>query len=232
MGGNNVIARYSPPSMKGRFAMPRTMKEYQHRWQDAIRPGSTKAPWDEELTSESSIICEASRSTPLGEGRSYLPDFGDAICFYRYLRIPEELDTLPESASDAMAELLPGSAMMELSWSRYRSCFSNEEIRRRRYEGERALDKLLGRFAREGYQPGMGEKLIEIVNIALIDFELREVYVLPGDLPALLERFGNPLANCVFSGDERHAVASAPVFDLNAQGHREALAEYLVETEL
>jgi hypothetical protein len=116
---------------------------------------------------------------------------------------------------------------MGWSWSRYRSRFSTTEIRRRRYEGERALDKLLARFVREGYQPTLGQKLIEIVKAALIDFELREVYALPGDLAPLLEHVGNPLADYNVH-DEASAKASALPFDLNAQGHREALAEHLV----
>ncbi len=146
-----------------------------------------------------------------------------SLCFYRYLRIPEELDTAPAEGTD-VAGLLPDLALMGWSWSRYRSRFSTTEIRRRRYEGERALDKLLARFVREGYQPGMREKLIEIVKAALIDFELRQVYALPGDLAPLLEHVGNPLADYAAHAGE----ASALPFDLNAQGHCEALAEHLV----
>ncbi len=146
--------------------MPRTVKEYQQRWQDALKPGNMAAPWDEELTATSCIIYETARYTPTGAGCNYFPDFGDVICFYRYLRIPEELDTAPAEGSD-VAGLLPDLALMGWSWSRYRSRFSTTEIRRRRYEGERALDKLLARFVREGYQPGMREKLIEIVKAIL-----------------------------------------------------------------
>lgn len=181
------------------------------------------APWDEELTATSCVIYETARYTPTGAGCNYFPDFGDVICFYRCLRIPEELDTAPVEGSD-VAGLLPDLALMGWSWSRYRSRFSTTEIRRRRYEGERALDKLLARFVREGYQPGMREKLIEIVKAALIDFELRQVYALPGDLAPLLEHVGNPLADYAAHAGE----ASALPFDLNAQGHCEALAEHLV----
>lgn len=203
--------------------MPRTVKEYQQRWQDALKPGNMTAPWDEELTATSCVIYETARYTPTGDGCNYFSDFGDVLCFYRYLRIPEELDTAPAEGTD-VAGLLPDLALMGWSWSRYRSRFSTTEIRRRRYEGERALDKLLARFVREGYQPGMREKLIEIVKAALIDFELRQVYALPGDLAPLLEHVGNPLADCNVHADE----ASALPFDLNAQGHCEALAEHLV----
>ena len=116
---------------------------------------------------------------------------------------------------------------MQPSWSRYRSRFSATEIRRRRYEGERALDKLLRCFVQDGYQPDMRERLIEIVSATLIDFELREVYVLPGDLAAVLARFGNPLAEYPDSGTETSREMATLMFDLNARGHREALAEHL-----
>ena len=127
---------------------------------------------------------------------------------------------------------MPLSTVESSGWSHYRARFSNEEIRRRRYEGERALDRLLERFVREGYQAEMAEKLIEVVNTTLIDSDLRDVYVLPGDLARLLAHIGNPFADCDFMLDEEDGAApAAPTFDLNAQGHREALAERLIEPE-
>lgn len=208
--------------------MPRTVNEYQQRWRDAISPDCTVAPWDEPFAPTSCVLYETAHVAPLGEGCMYLPDFGDAICFYRYLRIPHELDTAPAEGLD-VAGLLPDLAEMGWSWSRYRSShFSTEEIRRRRNEGERALDKLLAHFVRDGYQPNMGAKLIGIVKATLIDFELLEVYVLPDDLDALLARFGNPLLGCFGCADQSLDEAAMPSFDLNTYGHREALAEYLV----
>lgn len=187
------------------------------------------APWEEQLATTSCVIFESARSTTMGEWCSFFPDFGDAICFYRHLRISEELETLPSAASDAMADLPPATAPGEPSWSRYRSHFSNEEIRRRRYEGERALDKLLERFVRDGYQPDMGEKLIEIIAATLIDFTLLKVFVLPGDLAALLAYCGNPLIICDCDDDEAAGEATPLVFDLNTPGHRQALADHLIE---
>lgn len=208
--------------------MPRTVKEYRQRWQNALKPESVTAPWDEELTPTSCVIRESTHSALIGDGCSYFADFGDAICFYRYLRIPEELDSAPAEHLDVPA-LLPDLALKGWSWSRYRARFSVEEIRRRRAQGERALDGLLGRFVREGYRPAMAQRLIDIVNATLIDFQLRDVFVLPGDLEILLERVGNPLARYGSSSDEALAKATAPLFDLNAHGHREALAEHLIE---
>ena len=207
--------------------MPQTVKEYQQRWLEAMKPDCIVAPWDEQLTATSCVIHESARITPMGEWCSYFADFGDTICFYRYLRIPEELDTIPSPLGADVADWLPGIAQMPPSWSRYRSRFSTVEIRRRRYEGERALDKLLRCFVQEGFQPDMRERLIEIVNATLIDFELREVYVLPDDLAAVLARFGNPLAAYSVSGTEKPKEMATLMFDLNARGHREALAEYL-----
>jgi hypothetical protein len=208
--------------------MARTIEEYRTRWMEATTPNGTATPWDEPLTPAACIIYESARSTPLGEGCNHFPDFGDAICFYRYLRVPEELDTILHQDS-GVSHLLPGFALLESSWQRYRSRFSDEDIQRRRAEGERALDALLERFVREGYQATMGQRLIEIVDATLIDFELDEVYVLPEDLVALLERFGNPLADYDAYDDEATAEAAAPTFDLSNPGHREALAERLFE---
>jgi hypothetical protein len=214
--------------------MAKTLKAYQQRWRDAMSPevDCPHAPWDDDLTPESCIIYESAQSMPASEGCSYFADFGNAISFFRYLRVPEELDFTAAPLSLSAGVARPGSATETIvaNWNRYRARFSNEELRRRRYEGERALDRLLRRFVRDGYQPEMGEKLIEIVNTTLLDFELREVYVLPGDLDALLASFGNPLITCDVGDDEGADVAarSAPAFDLNAHGHREALAEHLI----
>ena len=195
-----------------------------------MNPECTVAPWDEELSSTSCVIFEAPRIIPMGEWCTFFADFGDAVCFYRYLRILEELETLP--TGDELAQLAPASALEPSRWGRYRARFSNEEIRRRRYEGERALDKLLERFVREGYQPDMAQKLIEIVATTLIDSDLHSVYVLPGDLSLLLAHIGNPFAECDFMLDEEDgATPATPAFDLNAEGHRQALAERLIEPE-
>ncbi|HKT40345.1 MAG TPA: hypothetical protein VJR48_18380 [Ktedonobacterales bacterium] len=213
--------------------MTRTAQEYQQRWQTAMTPECTVAPWDEPLSPASCVIFESSRIVPMGEWCAFFPDFGDTVCFYRYHRIAEELESLPTADSDETDYPLPVSAPESIHWSRYRTRFSNEEIRRRRYEGERALDKLLERYLHEGYQPDMATKLIEIVNTTLLDSELRDVYVLPGDLSLLLAHIGNPFADCDFMFDEEEdgGTPGAAAFDLHAQGHREALAERLIEPE-
>src|SRR5258708_30898146 len=203
--------------------MARTIEEYRRRWEEATGPDGSATQWDEPLMPAACITYESPRSTPLGEGCNHFPDFGDAICFYRYLRIPEELDTTTDE-DPSLGDLLRGFALLESSWKRYRSRFSDEDIRRRRAAGERALDALLAHFVREGYQTVMGQRLIEIVDATLIDFELHEVYVLPEDIGALLERFGNPLADYDAYDDVLTAAAPATVFDLSNARHREASA--------
>jgi hypothetical protein len=70
---------------------------------------------------------------------------------------------------------------------------------------------------------------MEIVATTLIDSDLRDVYVLPGDLALLLAHIGNPFAECDFMIEEDDATPASPAFDLNAEGHRQALAERLIE---
>lgn len=206
--------------------MARTVKAYRQRWYNALSPTGKTAPWDEDLTPTACVIYESARSTPMGEGCNHFPDFGDAICFYRYYRVPEELDTPPEDSGAPSP--LPDLALLEASWQRYRSRFSDDEIRQRRATAERELDALLGQFVEAGYQPEMDDHLIEIVNSTLIDFELHEVYVLPGDLLRLLDDFGNPLVDPDDEDEDEVAVAAAP-FDLCDAAHRKALAEMLAE---
>jgi hypothetical protein len=209
-------------------AMARTIDEYRRRWVAATGPDVSGTPWDEPLTPTACITYESARSTPMAEGCNHFPDFGDAICFYRFLHIPEELATTADEVAD-LGDLLRNFAVLESTWKRYRSRFSDDALRYRRAEGERALDALLERFVRQGYQAAMGQRLIEIVNATLIDFELHEVYILPEDLGTLLERFGNPLADYEAYEDAATAEAAAPDFDLGNSGHRAALAKRLAE---
>ncbi len=51
------------------------------------------------------------------------------------------------------------------------------------------------------------------------------MYVLPGDLDALLHFVGNPLADSDAYETEEEAKAHAPAFDLNNPEHRAALKE-------
>jgi hypothetical protein len=87
---------------------------------------------------------------------------------------------------------------------------------------------LLEEFVRLGYQSEMKKRLKEKVNESLIEFEFDEVYVLPGDLEALLSFTGNPLADYDAYETEEEAEAQAPAFDLSNSEHREALKERII----
>lgn len=214
--------------------MPRTVAEYHNRWREALKPGSAISLWNDELLPTATIIYESAHSTFMGEGCGYFADFGDAICFYRFMRVPEELTpaAAEHDALDAVGQDLPGFAMMTRSWDAYRAQFSDEEIARRRERADRELDALLARYVADGYQVDMSDRLIAIVNETLIDFELHEVFVLPGDLPRLLEEFGNPLVDAeddetIAGEDSWRASAAAEPFDLDNPAHRSALANMI-----
>lgn len=206
--------------------MSRSLQEYHERWQRAMRETHIgDPPWDADVTIESCVIFESAHSTPMGEGATAFPDFGDAVCFYRYLRVPEELE--PQEHSSNVANLLPGLASMEQSWERQRPKLTNAQLRSRLTAAEQALDDLLEELVQWGYRAEMSKRLREIVSDSLLDFELHEVFVLPGDLDALFSFLGNPLAAYEAYENEEEAEAHAPAFDLNNPAHREALKEHL-----
>ena len=206
--------------------MSRSLQEYHERWQRAMRETHIgDPPWDADMTIESCVIFESAHSTPMGEGATAFPDFGDAICFYRHLRVPEELE--PREHSSDVDNLLPGLASMEQSWERRRPKLTNAQLRSRLTAAEQALDDLLEELVQRGYRAEMSKRLREIVNDSLLDFELHEVFVLPRDLDALFSFLGNPLAAYEAYENEEEAEAHAPAFDLNNPEHREALKEHL-----
>ncbi len=206
--------------------MSRSLQEYHERWQRAMWETRIGDPlWDADVTIESCVIFESAHSTPMGEGATAFPDFGDAICFYRYLRVPEELE--PQEHSSHVDNLLPKLASMEQSWERQRPKLTNAQLRSRLTVAEQALDDLLEEFVQQGYRAEMSKCLWETVNDSLLDFELHEVFVLPGDLDALFSFLGNPLAAYEAYENEEEAEAHAPAFNLNNPAHREALKEHL-----
>ena len=73
--------------------MTRTSQEYQARWQRVMQEWNlNEIVEDEDLTNESCVIFESGGSSPMDEGMLPFPNFGDAICYYRYYRLPEELE--------------------------------------------------------------------------------------------------------------------------------------------
>ena len=73
--------------------MSRSLQEYHELWQRVLQEGNlNEIVEDEDLTNESCAIFESGGSSPMDEGMLPFPDFGDAICYYRYSRLPEELE--------------------------------------------------------------------------------------------------------------------------------------------
>ena len=205
--------------------MSRSIQEYHARWQQAIQQWNlSEIVEDAELTNESCVIFESAHSTPMGEGMTALPDFGDAICYYRYYRVSDELDQQEHSTHEDV--ILPlGLEILQRRWEHRRPKLSDDELQARRAAAEQALDALLEKFVQQDYRTEMSKHLQEIVNQSLIDFELHDVYVLPGDLEALLSFLGNPLADYDAYENDVEAEAHAPAFDLNNPEHRAALKE-------
>jgi hypothetical protein len=179
---------------------------------------------DPELTHESCVIFESAHSTPMGEGMIPFPDFGDAICYYRCYRVSNELE--PQESSTNGNVILPlALEILERRWEHRRPKLSEDELQARLAGAEQALDDLLEEFIQRGYRTEMSTRLREIVNDALFDFELHEVYLLPMDLKALLSFLGNPLADYDAYESEEEAEAHALTFDLSNPEHRAALKE-------
>ncbi len=203
--------------------MSRSLQIYHERWHNY---SYLNEPWEEDMTIESCVIVESARSTPMGEGAHTLPDFGHAICFYQYFRIPNEFEPLEQQDHSSDVEtLLPRLEVLEQSWEQRQPKLSNDQLHDLQSATDQLLDDLLGEFVQNGYQTGMSNRLQEIVNNAMPDFELDEVYVLPGDLEVLLSSFGNPLTDYDAYENEEEAEAHAPAFDLNNPEHRAALKE-------
>lgn len=203
--------------------MARSLQEYQTRWQHG---NMVEIVEEADLTNESCVISISAYSSPTGEGMIPFPDFGDAICYYRYVSVPDELTPRERKPlGEDLAETLAGLAMWQQSWERRRPRLSDDELLARRTGAEQTLDALLEEFVQQGYRSEMSDRLREIVNPALIEFELHEVYVLGTDLDTLLHDIGNPFANYDAYEAEEEAEAHAPAFDLNNPEHRAALKE-------
>lgn len=188
--------------------MSQSLQEYHARWQQSMQQlNVSEMVEDPELTGESCVIFESGGSSPMDEGMLPFPDFGDTICYYRYYRLPQELEP-PEPQNQQR-----------------RSKLTNDELRTRLTAATQALDSLLEEFIQRGYRTEISKRLQDIVNHSSLDLHLFEVYVLPGDLDALLHYVGNPLVNYDAYETEEEAEAHSPTFDLNNPEHRAALKE-------
>ena len=182
--------------------MSRTLQGYRELWEGIDNP---RCFGDEEITTTECVFDHHYTSSMTGGGYFFCQDFGEAVCFYRYWELLQDLE-----ANDKK-ELSPESAV-------------------RKENAERYFDALLERFVRDGYQPEMGEELINGVNTFLSPWHCRlyNVYVLPGDLERLLDQIGNPLVPSDDEEDEA-VLAQSPKFDLDNSEHRAALCQRLWE---
>ncbi len=186
--------------------MPETVEAYHQRWQKVIEPapGPKDYPWgDERITRTSCVLFEAAVHSAVGGGEGFitLPDFGDAICLYRYLHLRDEF-----ASEDKL--------------------LSPEDLARKE-TAQRELDALLERYVHEGYQQGMGEEFIAAVERSFRERELLTVYSLPEDLPRLLADRNYPHV----PEDEKDEDADAehlPAFDFDNPEHCRALENSLV----
>ena len=212
--------------------MPGSVENYVRRWHAAVeKQPMGDIPYDAPVSPESTLFYQSARSSPMGEGIWVMPDFGDAICFFRYVEIPDDLEP-PEPRDEALqaeiAAMLPGLVIVQESWEQRRPKLTDERLLERKAQADLALDALLEAFVREGYQRDMPDRLRTVVNTAMVDWEVEEIWVLPGDLPELLAFVGNPLTDHFpyeDDDDKAEAEARAPSFDLDNPEHREALKE-------
>lgn len=155
--------------------MSQSLQEYHVCWQQAMQQlNVSQIVEDLELTDESCVIFETAHSTPMGEGMTTLPDFGDAICYYRYYRAPDELEPHEHSTNEDVI-LSVGLEILQRRWEHRRPKLSDDEIQARRVAAEQALDALLEEFVKQGYQSEMSNRLREIIKRSLIDFEILNV---------------------------------------------------------
>lgn len=187
--------------------MSRSLQEYHEIWKPTEHEWKLSEILDDaDITNDACVIFESGGSSPMDEGMLIFPDFGDTICYYRYYRLPADLD--PSEPEE-----------------RRRLTFTNDELQSRLNAARPALDSLLEQFIQQGYQAEMSKRLQEIVNNSSLRLHLFDVYVLPGELDALLTYVGNPLADYDAYDTDEEAEANAPVFDLNNPEHRAALKE-------
>lgn len=185
--------------------MPMTVEEYHQRWQKALEPGAKLEDipsYEGKITPTACILFEAAVHGAVGGGEGYLilPDFGDGICWYRHMRFQDEFE-------DEGQPLSP------------------EDVARKE-TAQRELDALLERYVREGYQQDMGEALKAAVQRSFREWELLTVYVLPNDLPRLLEDRGNPHVPEDEKDDQ--AAGQVPAFNFDNPEHCRALENSLV----
>jgi hypothetical protein len=147
----------------------------------------------------------------------FVDDFGYAVAYCRQ-RLREDLTPPNQRGSDESLE----------RWLRMRSAFAPEDLASAWAAADAAFSALLSAFVSVGYSPPLSVHLREIVNSYSLDLELGEIYVLPGDLRALLAQVGYPFT---WWDDEEvgRSEQEARTFNFADERHRAALARRLRE---
>ena len=116
--------------------MARSLQEYQTHWQDITAQGNVLTTVEEEdLTNEMCAIFESGGTSPMDEGMLPFQDFGDAICYYRYYRLPDELEP-----------------------SGSRSKPSDDDLQARLKTATQVLDSRLEEFLQQGSQADLAKR--------------------------------------------------------------------------
>lgn len=71
-----------------------SVQEYHTRWQQ------DRGWWEENEVTDNSCIFFETGDTPTAEGWYTFPDFGHAICYYRYWQAPSPANLSPGDATD------------------------------------------------------------------------------------------------------------------------------------
>jgi hypothetical protein len=126
--------------------MSRSLQEYHVRWQQAMQQlNLSEIVEDPELTDQSCVIFESAHSTPMCKGMTALTDLGHAICYYRYYRVPDELEPQKHSTNEDV--IMPvGLEILQRRWEHCRPKLSDDELQSRHITAEKALDALLEEF--------------------------------------------------------------------------------------
>jgi hypothetical protein len=86
-------------------------------------------------------------------------------------------------------------------------------------EAEEQIEALRKRYEAEGYHKGQGKELEQISDTYFSQRMLGPIFVVPEDVSALLDCFGNPLVD--EEGEENEELA--PVFDITKPAHWQAM---------
>ena len=200
--------------------MQETVEAYHKRWQN------DKCLFDNAPIAPGCCIVWEMTEGFLGiaEGCLIFHDFGDAVDYYCYQRLANDL--LPDEPQN-----IPVSGVIEeyvsqpIKIQHPKEHWTQEERKQRYVKGVAELNALLERFVQEGYHPDMRSQLKDLLNRTRIEYKVDVVYVIPEDLDELLGSLGNPLVDYDAYENENEAEAHAPAFNLNNPEHRAALKE-------